>query len=234
MIRHVLLGTAMMLATAGLPAVSLYATSGKMSGFDMKEALTSKVTLCHATNSATNPYVKITVSIDAAGTFKDNGKGDHAQHTGPIATSETVAASLKGQHVSWGDIIPAGPYNTSVNWTSEGQVILNNDCHFPVPTQPEHTPCPTPDHKPAPTPAPVTPQTPGKGDTTPPVQPQTPASVAVATTATKTTQPAATPAAALPYTASDHTFAYTLIAAGLATIVTGIIIGVKSLYRHSA
>ncbi len=160
------------------------------------------VTLCHGTNSATNPYVKITVSVDAAGTFKDNGNGDHAQHTGPVATSEAVANGLKDDKIQWGDIIPAGDYNTAVNWTAEGQAIFNNDCNYATPGQGT-----TPDE-------PTTPVTPGSGSVPTPVTP-------------------AAEVEALPVTSGDRTFAYTLIAAGLATVVTGIVIGINSLYRRS-
>ncbi len=100
-----------------------------------EEEVTHKVTLCHGTNSVTNPYVKITVSVDAAGNFKDSGNGDHAQHTGPVATSQTVAQSLKDQKIQWGDIIPTGPHNTSLNWNAQGQAIFNNDCKYVTPGQ---------------------------------------------------------------------------------------------------
>src|SRR5450756_162598 len=55
------------------------------------------VTLCHATGSNTNPYVEITVSVNAAGIA-----GGHADHTGPIWDS-----TLKASDIQWGDIIPA-------------------------------------------------------------------------------------------------------------------------------
>lgn len=66
---------------------------------------------------------------------------------------------------------------------------------------------------------------PGKGDFNPKpvVTDKTPVSQPVAVTGA---------AEALPYTAGDHTLAYTLIAAGLATIVTGVLIGGNVLYRR--
>src|SRR6478609_3260343 len=57
-----------------------------------------KVTICHRTNSVTNPYVEITVD--------GQGNNDHSQHTGPLVTSTSDAQTLKDNHVKWGDIIP--------------------------------------------------------------------------------------------------------------------------------
>jgi hypothetical protein len=83
---------------------------------------TPSVTLCHGTNSNTNPYVQITV--DAAGAF--NG---HLGHTGPIWDP-----SLKAQHIQWGDIIPPFVFNGntfSLNWTPIGIAFWNNGCNIP-------------------------------------------------------------------------------------------------------
>jgi hypothetical protein len=88
---------------------------------------TPKVTICHATASATNPYVNITVSQDSDDAVRayDHGRGDHyAEHTGPIGP---LASG------SWGDIIPAIPgVHDGRNWTADGQATLANGC---VPTQ---------------------------------------------------------------------------------------------------
>ncbi len=60
----------------------------------------TNVTICHRTNSNTNPYVQITVdesAVDGLG-----GGNDHlGAHTGPVWDP-----TLKADHIKWGDIIP--------------------------------------------------------------------------------------------------------------------------------
>ena len=87
-----------------------------------------KYTICHATNSATNPYVMITVDYNSI-----VKKAGHDGHDGPIATSEKVAAELKSEKISWGDVIPAIAEHdyAGKNFTSEGILLLNNDCEMP-------------------------------------------------------------------------------------------------------
>ena len=94
-----------------------------------------KVTICHRTNSVTNPYNKITVDFDAAtGALKDNGQGDHTIHTGPIFDpSANYPAPHNGDQ--WGDIIPSytwgnGTYD-GLNYDTAGQALLRNNCEFP-------------------------------------------------------------------------------------------------------
>jgi hypothetical protein len=91
-----------------------------------------KVTICHRTNSVKNPYVRNTVDDDAAdgNTGNDKGKGDHSQHTGPVATSEAVAQALKDDKRNWGDIIPPHHNYAGLNWTTDGQAVYNNDCKY--------------------------------------------------------------------------------------------------------
>ncbi len=94
------------------------------------------VTICHRTNSNTNPYVQITVDESAV----DGGNGaDHlGQHTGPLWDP-----TLKEQHIKWGDIIPPFDVNGDprpnpsliANWPS-GQEIFENGC-APVEPPPE-------------------------------------------------------------------------------------------------
>jgi hypothetical protein len=104
-----------------------------------QEGNNCKVTICHRSDSVTNPYTNPTVdesSVDGnAG--NDNGQGDHyAEHQGPVPTSASAAQALKDANIKWGDIIPpttAQP--TGLNWTTAGMAIWNNGCDYVAPTQ---------------------------------------------------------------------------------------------------
>lgn len=90
----------------------------------------SQVTICHRTDAVNNPYEKITVDASAV---DGEGNNDHTSHTGPVATSEAVAQSLKDNHENWGDIIPPTDNDPDgYNWTTEGQAVYNNDCKYVV------------------------------------------------------------------------------------------------------
>jgi hypothetical protein len=87
-----------------------------------------KVTLCHRTNSNTNPYLQISVDV-ASVKFKG-----HNGHDGPVWNP-----TLKDQHIKWGDIIPSFsveegyPFDyAGKNLSPEGQAILDNNCKPPV------------------------------------------------------------------------------------------------------
>jgi hypothetical protein len=92
----------------------------------------ANVTICHRTDSDTNPYVQITVdesAVDGLG-----GGNDHlGAHTGPVWDP-----TLKAQHIKWGDIIPPvdehgdpRPDPTLIaNWPA-GQDIFDNGCVVP-------------------------------------------------------------------------------------------------------
>lgn len=83
-----------------------------------------KVTICHRTNSETNPYVQITVDYAAA---NSQGGSDHQHHAGPV-----FEVGLKADHIKWGDIIPEVEGEvTALNWTSAGIAIYENDCRVP-------------------------------------------------------------------------------------------------------
>jgi len=99
----------------------------------------TKVTICHRTNSDTNPYVVITP--DVSGVL--NG---HAGHTGPVWNPTLKAAKTK-----WGDIIPAFYHDGGQLFAGQnlaalggadldilGQAILDNSCRIPgAPPPPE-------------------------------------------------------------------------------------------------
>lgn len=121
--RNVLLSLTFVFAVIGFsPAIA-----------SAEENDTSKVTICHRTDSATNPYEKIEVATDSVdgNTGNDNGQGDHfAEHKGPLVTSESEAQKLKDNKQKWGDIIPPAAGHSGLNWTSAGQAIYNNGCKY--------------------------------------------------------------------------------------------------------
>ena len=84
---------------------------------DQKE---HKVTLCHSTDSYTNPYSLVTVD------FNSVMLGGHGSHTGPVFDPAV-------QGGTWGDIIPAfdfgdGNQYAGMNLDAVGQGILDSGC----------------------------------------------------------------------------------------------------------
>ena len=82
----------------------------------------SRIAICHATASTTNPYVRITVaqsSVDGD-LGNDKGQGDHyAEHRGPIGPVDD----------RWGDIIPPIPgVHGGLNWDADGRATYFNGC----------------------------------------------------------------------------------------------------------
>jgi hypothetical protein len=91
---------ALVAATAG----ALLATTAPAAA-----APAAKVTLCHATGSTTNPYVRITVA--AAGAYN----GHYSQH----------------EDNGLGDIIPPFTFRGqtySLNWDADGRATFRNNC----------------------------------------------------------------------------------------------------------
>lgn len=131
------------LATAAV--LSLSATTHASNDTD-----NSKITVCHATNSATNPYVKITVDTHAV---VMNGHGGHDDTV--VAISTQKAQELKDAKVTWGDIIPAIPEQNfaGVNWNEEGKALFAHGCGCPTVTPASTTPDKEKDHTDNETPA---------------------------------------------------------------------------------
>ena len=97
------------------PAVASSPTAARPRG---ARAAEPKVTICHRTNSRTNPYNQIAVAESAA-------VSGHAGHTGPI-----FAPGVD----DWGDIIPPirPGLPDGLNWP-EGRSYLDNGCEAPPP-----------------------------------------------------------------------------------------------------
>ena len=119
------------IAAAALASGSLLVVAGSSNAVAVSEP---HVTICHRTNSDTNPYVEISPAVSGV----LNGHAD--QHNELFVW----APGLKAQHQKWGDIIPAfdfGPgqqfdgLNLTTlggpNGTTAGAAILANHCVIP-------------------------------------------------------------------------------------------------------
>lgn len=113
--------------------LSIGVLAGVAGSLTPPEGVVDQVTICHRTNSNSNPYVQNTP--DVSGVL--NGHAD--QHTGPVWDP-----TLKAQHIKWGDVIPPFDYTQGpgvlhfdgLNWTTEGQALYKNDCQ-PLEPPPE-------------------------------------------------------------------------------------------------
>lgn len=88
----------------------------------------SSVTICHRTDSNTNPYTNPTVDISSSGHLQG---GHDNEHEGPIWNP-----GLKDLKIEWGDIIPAYEYQPAEgplfvypgqNWPA-GEALLKDGC----------------------------------------------------------------------------------------------------------
>lgn len=126
MIKHIASAISVIALMLGLVGIV-----GILKTAPVSAAVAPKVTICHRTNSVTNPYVQNTVAQSAVDGV---GNSDHyGEHKGPVATSEAVAQILKDNKINWGDIIPPVPnVHAGLNWTTEGQIIYRNNCNLPL------------------------------------------------------------------------------------------------------
>ena len=69
--------TRKVLAVAGVTALALAMLAAPASATPKSDAGEHKITICHVTNSQTNPYVIIEVDVAA---FDGEGKNDHKHH----------------------------------------------------------------------------------------------------------------------------------------------------------
>ncbi len=111
---------------ASSPAFACATNNKNDNGKGNKSGDDAKVTICHATNSQTNPYVVETVSTSSIDEQNNKLLNGHGDHTGAVWYSGIAAHS-------WGDIIPAfispkGAKFAGYNLNEAGKTILNNGC----------------------------------------------------------------------------------------------------------
>jgi hypothetical protein len=80
-----------------------------------------KVTICHATNAANNPYLQISINQNGVG---NNSLAHHMSHTGPVFAEGMKSGS------NWGDIIEPADGHNGLNW-EKGEAIFDNGCRLP-------------------------------------------------------------------------------------------------------
>jgi len=120
-----MIGASLVLMTAQMTPFFVFAPQASATPSD-------EVTICHATDSHTNPYTTNTVNRSAVDEENNQYLNGHGDHTG-VVWYPGVA-----DH-SWGDIIP--PFTNAVtgtsfpgmNWTTEGQAIYDNGCTYVAP-----------------------------------------------------------------------------------------------------
>ncbi len=106
-----------------------------------------KVTICHRTNSASNPYNQITVNTSAV---DGRGNGNHyVEHVGPVWRPSLPAGT------KWGDIIPPiVDVHDGLNWGKRGQRLWRAGC-APATPVPRPTGSSSPTGSPSSSPSPT-------------------------------------------------------------------------------
>ena len=108
------------------------------------------ISYCHRTDAVSNPYVLHTSNADS---IINEG---HGSHTGPVFPGT-------GPDGKWGDIIApfdyTGGHFDGLNWTGEGQDVLNAGCRVEITPEPEPPPTTTTTTPPASTTTSVPPTT---------------------------------------------------------------------------
>ena len=81
-------------AVASAAALAVSMLAGPASATPKDDVDSHKITICHVTNSATNPFVIIEVDVAA---FDGEGKNDHSQHMSKDGLTDTadIAACMQ-------------------------------------------------------------------------------------------------------------------------------------------
>lgn len=103
--------------------VMVIASSTGLLGVQKAYATSTKIRLCHATSSGSNPYTEVEVDDDSI--YKNGGHGTHHSNRDIIPPfTEPAYWSHREYHPA---ISHAG-----LNWDAQGQKIWNNGCNVPV------------------------------------------------------------------------------------------------------
>ena len=108
---------AVAVAVCGLAAAAGLATAALNQGGEPVVRGATKVTICHATSSETNPYVQESVDDDSI--VKENG---HDSHPADIIPPFSYVDGGQTNHYP------------GKNWDTQGQAIWTNGCDVPPPT----------------------------------------------------------------------------------------------------